>query len=176
MTFFSKIFGNKNTQQDQQPIQVDENLFVDRDQPVLSDRESGTLDELSALDLLLKKDFQPEGFVDGRELHEVTAMEAKMKSIAAMFRNALRQEIEKVNKSMEEIEPYLNDKLKEAIPERYVKLNSRFNNLSLKKAELSAELELALQKEGICEGAMISYRMGFERGFNLWSDETHFKL
>lgn len=179
MNFFQRLFGKTQASQtatiegNHLPSQ---DLFTTDETPLQPEEAQPMERRLTDLDLLLKRDFQPEGFVDGRELHDFTAMETKMQSIATKFRSALRGEIEKVDKSMEEIEPYLNEKLKEAIPERYVKLNSRFNTLSLKKAELSAELELALRKEGICEGAMISYRMGFERGFNLWSDETHFKL
>jgi hypothetical protein len=179
MNIFQRLFGKK---EDMQASTLDENhlppqdLFTTDENPIQPEKDQPTERRLTELDLLLRKDFQPEGLVDGRELHDFTAMETRMQSIASKFRGAIRQEIEVVDKKMAEIEPLLNDKLKEAIPERYVKLNSRFNNLSLKKAELSAELELALKKEGICENAMISYRMGFERGFNLWSDETHFKL
>lgn len=176
MNFFQKIFGKKS-----ETVEIDQHLppqdlFMTDEIPQPEEEAQTKGKRPTELDLLLKRDFQPEGLVDGRELHDFTAMETKMQSIAAQFRSALRQEIERVDRSMEEIEPHLNDMLKEVIPERYVKLNSRFNKLSLKKAELSAELDLAQKKEGICEGAMISYRIGFERGFNLWSDETHFNL
>jgi hypothetical protein len=179
MNFFQRLFGKY---QDAQVATLDENhlppqdLFTTDETPVQPEDAQPMERRLTELDLLLKKDFQPEGFVDGRELHDFTAMETKMQSIATKFRSALRLEIEDVDKSLDEIGPYLNDKLKEAIPERYAKLNARFNTLSLKKAALNAEFELAQKKEGLCEHAMISYRMGFERGFNLWSDETHFKL
>ncbi|MFN2430574.1 MAG: hypothetical protein ABR574_11195 [Cryomorphaceae bacterium] len=174
MTFFSKLFGiNSSADQPVAEPQIDRALFVDDSEPQLPDSDGKTR-ELSTLELLQKRNFEPEGYRDGYDTHSTDMLELKLQTVASEFQEAYRDEIDKIESRLQAISPFLTQKVKETIPQQYVKMESEFDSLSLKKVSFEAQLELARKKEGLCERALRNYRIGFIKGFSFWSDENHF--
>jgi hypothetical protein len=101
-------------------------------------------------------------------------MQLQIESISSEFKRAIRQELDLKSKEIQAIEPNLNERVKQLMPDQFLRLQAKFDALQLKKAELEAELELAMNEDGYCEMAMKQYRLGFIKGFRFWSDETHF--
>lgn len=174
MTFFSTLFGlNSSAKAAEAETQIERSLFVDDSEPQLPEKGSNT-GELSTLDLLLKRNFQPEGYRDGYDTHSTDMLELRLQSIASEFQEAYREEIDKIEARLQSINPFLTNKVKETMPHQYVKMQSEFDALNLKKVSFEAQLELARKKEGLCESALRYYRIGFIKGFTFWSDENHF--
>lgn len=177
MNFLQKLFGKK---QDMKTATTDENhlppkdLFTTDETPQQPEEFLSKEQPLSKLELLLKRNFEPEGYKDGYEEHDLDTMQIQIESISAEFKRAIRQELESLSRDIQNIEPHLNDRVKELMPDQYLRLRGRFDALQLKKAELQAEMELAMEEQGYCEMAMKKYRLGFMKGYRFWSDENHF--
>lgn len=169
MTFFDKIFRNTQSTSKAEDVTVDRDLFVYEEDP----QETSQPEKASRthLENLLSFDYETCGFTDGYDDHRISIMQSKSQSIIAEFRQALVTEIDVVVQHMRSIEPHLCDAVKEAMPSEYLNLNSKYSDLSTRKAELQAQCELASSSQGICELALSNYKLGFQKGFSLWTDE-----
>jgi len=177
MNFFQRLFGNKTQEETSETLEnhlPPQDLFATDETPQLPEEGQKLMKPLSNLELLMKRNFEPEGYRDGYEEHDLDTMQLQIDSISAEFKRAIREEIDAVIKSLEKLQPHLNDKVKDLMADQYLRLEAKYDSLQLKKAELEAELELAMAEQGYCEMAMKKYRLGFVKGFRFWSDETHF--
>lgn len=176
MTFFSKLFGKTHKLETAVLApEIERSLFIDDSDPIAQSKAILQQSQ-SALEILLRRNFETEGYIDGFESHSISGMELKQKAIIAAFQEAMRREIDVIDKAREEIFPLLSDKVKQVMPDHYLRLSARFESHSLKKAELEAQRDLAESKEGICSEALCRYQIGYTQGFEAWSNEIHFKL
>lgn len=176
MNLLQKLFGKESNEESKNILEKNlppENLFATDETPQQPEDELRSR-KLSKLELLMKRNFEPEGYKDGYEEHDLDTMNLQINSISAEFKRAIREDIDATMAEIHKIQPSLNEKVKELMPDQHRRLESRFDTLQLKKIELEAEMDLAMQEEGYCEMAMKDYRLGFAKGFRFWSDETHF--
>ena len=171
MSFFSNFFGNNsNTLTTEVEPAFDKALFVDDSEP----GHTEPIQKVTYLDQLLKKDYRSEGLVHGYEEHCADIMELHMNSIVSEFQQAMRSEIDELETAMEGMNEFLAKEYSDLMPSHYLKLRSRYDTLNLKKVEFNAEIELAVDRKGICLHALNTYREGFIKGLKAWSEETHF--
>lgn len=170
MTFFNTLFGNTNKKQKAPEPMVDRNLFVADDAPEM--QMAKNLEPLSQLGILMALNFEMQGYSDGYSEHNVSIMQAKIQTVIADFRQAFSAEIDKIDIHLRSIEPHLCDAVKEAMPSEYLNLSSKYSDLTTKKSEMQAQYELATNGEGKCEPALSKYRLGFQKGYSLWTDEN----
>lgn len=175
MNFLRRLFGTAATENNQeaQPVFVNEHLFRTDEDPVLKIDEHKA-ESQPALEEILKRDFESIGFHDGYHMHAPEQLTNRLNSIKAEFRMIYQKEIQYLASEMFNCKKYLTDALKEHLPHRYQAIQNQFDELSLQKVALEAELELAKKGEGYCEKAVADYRMGFEKGFSLFTDEEIF--
>ncbi len=170
MKFLDLFFGKARTAETAPtPTFVDERLFVSHDEPIVEEVQQKR--NIRSLDEILHRNFEKEGFRDGYELHRIDHLTNRIDSTVAEFRLVFRSKIEEVEADIAELQPFLMDSVKEYMPEQYIRIQTRHDYLKLDKAALEAELELAVKKEGFIEKAICDYRMGFEKGFALFTDE-----
>lgn len=170
MTFFNTLFGNANKKQETPETIIDRDLFVADDVPEKSVARNQEL--LSLLANLLNANYELQGYSDGYSEHSVSIMQAKIQTIIADFRQAFSAEIDRIDIRMRSIEPHLCDAVKEAMPSEYLNLNSKYSDLTTKKSEMQAQYDLAAAGEGKCEPALSKYKLGFQKGYALWTDEN----
>jgi DNA repair ATPase RecN len=178
MTFLDKIFGNSKEQEtrDVQSTLPEKDLFVTDETPAQPGQAEKQREGLSMLELLLRRNFEPEGFRDGYDQHDLDMLELKVQGIASEFKEAYREEIDAYQAEMQKLAQHLNGKVKEYMANQYAKLQARYDDLGLQKAELQAEMVLAESEEGRCERALRNYRYGFNNGYGLYLEETHFNI
>jgi hypothetical protein len=173
MNFFQRLFSTKSETVELDQHLPPQDLFMTDETPEPEEKQSAII-SASKLEILMNQNFEPEGYRDGYEEHDLDTMEMQVQSISAQFKNAIRVEVKSVADEMSSVEPHLTERVKELMQDQYFRLQSKYDALRLKKAELEAEMELANEEKGYCELAMKKYRLGFIKGFRFWSDEIHF--
>lgn len=170
MNFFKSLFGNsQTTKPTSAPTFVDERLFISHEEPVEEAQPQTT--HTNSLNQILRRDFEKEGFCDGYEVHNVDLLTNRMDSMVAEFRLVYRTRIKQVDDEIAKLQPFLMDKVREHMPEQYIRIQTQSDSLKLESIALKGELDLAQKREGFIEKAICDYRMGFEKGFALYFDE-----
>lgn len=173
MTIFNNLFGTKDKKQDAAAMPVNRELFIDEEKPQETNREYQP--RPVSLDELLTFDFGTLGYSEGYSEHNIGIMHAKLETVIADFRQAYCDEIDRLDRRMREIEPHLCDAVKEAMPSEYLNLNARYSELTAQKSEMQAQYEMAALGEGKCEPAIAKYKLGYQKGYALWTDENLLK-
>lgn len=170
MNIFKSLFGKPTAiEVAPTPTFVDERLFVSNEEPVTDANLAPS--KLNALEEIIARNFVNEGFSDGYESHNVGLLANRMESMVAEYRLVFRSQIQQIDALITELQPYLMDEVKVHMKEQYVRILAQHDQLKLEKAALEGELELAVKGEGLIEKAICDYRLGFEKGFALFTDE-----
>lgn len=173
MTFFSNLFGTPTKKAETVETPVNRSIFIDDEAPA-EISEKPDYQPLSTRDLLCF-DYETLGYSEGYSAHNIDIMQAKIQTIIADFRHAFSKEIDKITTDMRSIRPHLCDAVREAMPSEYLNLNAKYSDLATEKSEMQAQYELASAGEGICEVAISKYKLGFRKGYALWTDENLLK-
>ena len=175
MTLFWNIFGSNGKsagrETDTLTTEVPRELFIDEEAP--SSTPTPVL-RRTPMEVLNDRPYESMGYRDGYDHHDPSQMDAAIAAITAEYRDALREEVRKLDEKIHEVAPHLNDEVRELMPTKYMRLRDRYDRLTLEKAELQGQLELALQGEGVCETALAKYRLGFRNGMSTYFDERFF--
>lgn len=177
MSWFSKFFGTPGnddsllnnqgiTSNSENDVNVLEDLFVNRNAPVVENDKEGKY----SIKAYLEQDFFHKGYNDGYDYHSAEVLDNKINGLKADFRYNLSQKIDQARADIVELENHKIDV--EGMSQRMVKqLDNRIAALRSVMNELESEIAMSALDEGSAMISIHQYRDGYIRGTEAYQSE-----
>lgn len=169
MKYFKNIFNNKKKTDSMESIQhneIEEELFVDNSEPEMN----SVAKPVNQIEGFLSKNYKEIGFRDGYAIPKLMIMEKYISTLTSQFQFLLSKEIDRLEAeklktiSLLSQTKSLSQELTDEIQNTRVFQDTKINFLLREKENTSIE-------EGIVMKAINSYREGFTKGINVYTEE-----
>lgn len=153
-----------------QPVEVPENLFIEKEPPVVQEPVVEKAAE-NRLEQFLSRNYQGIGYSDGYRYHSVEILDNYRRFLRSEFREALDHVIDdlKAYRSHLHMELVNARALSPRIAEKYA---TRIQCVDENILRLEQEKELSSSDEGMVMTALHEYRDGFLRGMEEHAEEV----